>query len=235
MTARRRWGIAAVLVAAVVLAFLPVLSNGFVNWDDDLNLTDNPSYRGFSWPHLAWMATTVHGGHYQPLTWLSFAPEVKRVQPWLREAARLHGVDIELLKAVIAVESGFDPKAVSPRGAIGLMQITPVAADRYGTPAERQRAAAERLLDERINVLTGARMLADLTRRFGRIDIALAAWNAGEGTVRKHGGEMPPIPETQAHVHLVLELYWALLQENLERGAQRFNIQQAASAPDGPN
>jgi tetratricopeptide (TPR) repeat protein len=73
MTARQRWLVAAVLVAVVVLAFLPVLSNGFVNWDDDLNLTDNPNYRGFSWQHLAWMATTVHGGHYQPLTWVSFA------------------------------------------------------------------------------------------------------------------------------------------------------------------
>jgi len=55
-----------------------------------------------------------------------------------------------------------------------------------------------------------------------RIDVALAAWNAGEGTVRKHGGEMPPIPETQAHVQLVLELYWALLQNNLQRGARQF-------------
>lgn len=165
------------------------------------------------------------------LTWLEFAPEVRRVQPLLREAARTHGVDIELLKALIAVESGFDPTAVSPRGAIGLMQIMPVTADRYATKLEAQRPAAERLLDPRINVLTGARMLADLTRRFGRIDVALAAWNAGEGTVRKHGGEMPPIAETQAHVHLVLELYWALLQNRLQLGAHQLKVQRAASAP----
>jgi soluble lytic murein transglycosylase-like protein len=161
------------------------------------------------------------------LTWLEFAPEVRRVQPLLREAAKAHGVDIELLKAVIAVESGFNPKAVSPRGAVGLMQITPATADRYATRQEAQRPATERLLDPRINVLTGARMLADLTRRFGRIDVALAAWNAGEGTVRKHGGEMPPIAETRAHVHLVLELYWALLQNNLQRGANQLRIQGA--------
>lgn len=161
------------------------------------------------------------------MTWLEFAPEVKRVQPWLREAARAHGVDIELLKAVIAVESGFDPKAVSPRGAVGLMQITPATADRYATREEAQTPASERLLDPRTNVLTGARMLADLTRRFGRIDVALAAWNAGEGTVRRHGGEVPPIAETQAHVHLVLELYWALLQDNLQRSASRLSVRPA--------
>lgn len=165
------------------------------------------------------------------LTWLEFAPEVKRLQPLLREAARAHGVDIELLKAVIAVESGFNPKAVSPRGAVGLMQITPETADRYATRREVKQPAAERLLDPRINVLTGARMLADLTRRFGRIDVALAAWNAGEGTVRKHGGEMPPYAETQAHVHLVLELYWALLQNRLQHGAHQLKVQRAASAP----
>jgi len=163
------------------------------------------------------------------LTWLEFAPEVRSLQPVLREAAKAHGVDIELLKAVIAVESGFNPRVVSPRGAIGLMQITPETADRYATRQEAQRPAAERLLDARTNVLTGARMLADLTRRYGRIDVALAAWNAGEATVRRHGGGMPPIAETQAHVHLVLELYWALLQTNLPRGAHQLQVHSAAS------
>jgi soluble lytic murein transglycosylase-like protein len=161
------------------------------------------------------------------ITWLDFAPEVKSLTAVLRDAAKAEGVDVELLKAVIAVESGFNDHAVSPRGAIGLMQITPETADRYATKAEAQRPAAERLLDPRLNVLTGARMLADLLRRFGSIDVALAAWNAGEGTVRKHGGKMPPIAETEAHVHLVLELYWALLQNNLQRGARQLQIQPA--------
>jgi hypothetical protein len=63
----------ALVAAAVLVAFLPVLGNELVLWDDDLNLIDNPHYRGFSWAHLRWMATTVHGGHWQPLTWASFA------------------------------------------------------------------------------------------------------------------------------------------------------------------
>lgn len=153
------------------------------------------------------------------LVWLDIAPEAKALAPWLREAARAHGLDRELLKALIAVESGFDARAVSPRGAIGLMQITPAAGDRYATRQERLRPAGQRLLDPRTNIHTGARMLADLLRRFGRVDLALAAWNAGEGTVRRHGG-LPPIDETQAHVQQVLELYWALLQHSLGARAQ---------------
>jgi soluble lytic murein transglycosylase-like protein len=163
------------------------------------------------------------------LTWLEFAPEVKMHQATLREAAKEHGVDIELLKAIILVESGFDANAVSPRGATGLMQVMPT-----GRTREAKAAMAKSLRDPRTNVLTGARMMSDLVRRYGRIDVALAAWNAGEGTIRKHGGGMPPIPETQAHVHLVLELYWALLQNNLSRGAKDLQIHVAASAPSAP-
>ncbi|HEY9106103.1 MAG TPA: lytic transglycosylase domain-containing protein [Roseateles sp.] len=150
------------------------------------------------------------------LNWLDIATEVKAVQPWVREAAEQHGVDADLLKAIIAVESGYQRNAVSPRGATGLMQITPETASRYATPAE-----AARLIEPRINIHTGARVLADLMRRFGRIDAALAAWNAGEGAVRRAGNRVPDIDETQAHVQLVLELYWALLQQSQPARAQR--------------
>jgi soluble lytic murein transglycosylase-like protein len=149
------------------------------------------------------------------VTWLGFAPEVKVLQPALREAAALHHIDIELLKAIIAVESAFDAKAVSPRGAVGLMQILPSSAE----------LTAEQLLDPRTNILAGARMMADLIRRFDGIDVALAAWNAGEGTVRRHGGQMPPLPETRALVHQVLELYWALLQGRPPAPETRLRVQ----------
>jgi soluble lytic murein transglycosylase-like protein len=151
-------------------------------------------------------------------TWLEIAPEVKALQGILREAARQYSLDVELLKAVIAVESGFDARAVSPRGALGLMQIMPAAADRHATPAEARRPAEVRLLEPCTNVLTGARMLRRLLDRYdGRHDVALAAWNAGEGTVRRHGNKMPAIAETRAHVQMVLELYWALLQRGTPR------------------
>jgi soluble lytic murein transglycosylase-like protein len=130
------------------------------------------------------------------------------------------------------VESRFDPKAVSPRGAVGLMQLTPETADRYATRHEARTPAPQRLLDPRTNILTGARMLADLTRRLGRIDLALAAWNAGEGAVKKAGGQLPAIEETRAHVHMVLELYWALLQRSLPRGAEQLRLN-LGPPPDG--
>ena len=167
------------------------------------------------------------------LTWLEISPDVKALQPVLDEAAKSTGIDEALLKAVITVESNYKVRAVSPRGAVGLMQLTPVTADRYGTKEERQVPAAERMLDARTNVFTGARMLADLTRRYGGIDIALAAWNAGEGTVRRAGGRMPDIAETEAHVHMVLELYWALLQRKMPRHAHGVEVVSCATAVCG--
>jgi hypothetical protein len=174
----------------------------------------------------------VHGKTQGPdglLTWLAIAPEVQALQPLLKEAARATGVDEQLLKAVITVESSYKADAVSARGAVGLMQLRPDTADRYATEHELERPAAERLLDARINILTGARMLADLTRRYGGIDVALAAWNAGEGKVRRAGGRMPAIAETRAHVHMVLELYWALLQRDLPGRAHGVELETCAS------
>ena len=60
-----------ILVLVVFTCFLPTLGNDFVAWDDDLNFTENPNYRGLSWSNLRWMLTTVHGGHYQPLSWMT--------------------------------------------------------------------------------------------------------------------------------------------------------------------
>src|SRR5882724_6552752 len=65
------WMIPAGVALVAVACFLPTLRNDFVLWDDDLNFTDNPSYRGLSWRQLRWMFTTVHGGHYQPLSWVT--------------------------------------------------------------------------------------------------------------------------------------------------------------------
>ncbi|MFO1330304.1 MAG: lytic transglycosylase domain-containing protein [Rubrivivax sp.] len=217
MTAlRRAGGVAAWLLAAALPAQAELW--GFVDGRGVAHFAPRPldsRYQlvlGERGPALAVPGKTDAAGRL--LVWLDIAPEVKAVQPWLREAARTQGVDAELLKAIIAVESGYDARAQSPRGALGLMQLMPGSADRYATDDERRQPAAVRLLDARTNILTGARMLADLLRRHPRVDHALAAWNAGEGSVRRHGG-LPPIAETQAHVQQVLELYWALLQRSL--------------------
>lgn len=72
MRTRDRWLVVGI-VLVVCTSFAPTLSNDFVNWDDDLVLTDNTAYRGLSPSHLRWMVTTTYGGHWQPLTWLSYA------------------------------------------------------------------------------------------------------------------------------------------------------------------
>jgi soluble lytic murein transglycosylase-like protein len=167
------------------------------------------------------------------LTWLEFAPEVKAVQPLLREAELATGIDAELLKALITVESGYRGDSVSPRGAVGLMQITPATAERYLTREEvAHRPVDEQLRDARSNILIGARALADLWKRLGGVDLALAAWNAGEAKVR--GGKLPAIDETRSHVHMVLELYWALLQQRQLGRARELQLAGPGATEPGP-
>src|SRR5438477_10315859 len=72
MRSSSRWLFFAVFLATIA-CFLPALDNDFVNWDDDLELIANPHFRGLSLAHLRWMSTTSYGGHWEPLTWLSFA------------------------------------------------------------------------------------------------------------------------------------------------------------------
>jgi len=158
------------------------------------------------------------------LIWLEIAPEVKRVQPWVREASSRYGVDTELIIALIAVESGFNEQALSPKGAVGLMQVMPSTAQRFLPKSVAPAAITERLAEPRTNITVGTRLMADLLKRHRRIDIALAAWSAGEGAVQRSGGQMPPIDETRAHVHQVLELYWALLQRRHARGAREMRL-----------
>lgn len=112
------------------------------------------------------------------------------------QAAQLEGA---LLRAVIAVESAFDPLAISPKGAGGLMQLMPATARRYGVVDT---------FDPAQNVRGGARYLKDLLRMFGGdLTLALAAYNAGEASVVRHGNAIPPFRETQQYVPKVLALY----------------------------
>ncbi|MFM8610562.1 MAG: lytic transglycosylase domain-containing protein [Burkholderiaceae bacterium] len=145
------------------------------------------------------------------LRWLEASPAVQRPEPLLREVAEQHRLDAQLLKAVIAAESGFDAQAVSPKGAVGLMQVMPATAQRYGVHALGRTPVAQRLTDPRLNLNTGSRYLRDLMQRFeGRLDLVLAAYNAGEGAVERHGLRIPPYAETQNYVRTVMQIYRAL-------------------------
>lgn len=109
-------------------------------------------------------------------------------------AAQKYGVDADLLAAVAKQESGYDPKAVSPAGAQGLMQLMPATAKGLGVTNSFDPAQA---------VDGAARLLSDLLDRFGRTDLALAGYNAGPGAVLRYGG-VPPYPETQNYVRSIL-------------------------------
>lgn len=122
-----------------------------------------------------------------------------RYEKVVEDAARAHGLDSALLHAVIAVESGYDPKAVSKKGAAGLMQLMPATAKRYGVADA---------FDPVQNVRGGARYLRDLLDLFDSdTRLALAAFNAGEHAVIKHGRRIPPYRETLRYVPKVLDHY----------------------------
>ena len=129
----------------------------------------------------------------------------------LQEAARKYRLDYELLKALVTTESGFEPTAVSPKGAIGLMQVMPDTARRFGVDSDRWMSVEAKLADPKINVGIGARYLRLLLDMFpGRTDLALASYNAGEGAVQRAGNKVPNYKETQNYVATVTELYAAL-------------------------
>jgi len=158
------------------------------------------------------------------LAFFEISPDYKRARPHLRAAARRHGVEYELLQAVIAAESGFDASAVSPRGAVGLMQLMPATARRFGVVADARRTVEQQLADPAVNVQAGARYLRYLLDQYpGRTDLALAAYNAGEGAVQRAGRQVPPIRETQNYVRTVLGLHAQLKPPApvlAQRGAQ---------------
>ncbi|HYN01027.1 MAG TPA: lytic transglycosylase domain-containing protein [Vicinamibacteria bacterium] len=113
-------------------------------------------------------------------------------------AARRHGLDPDLVMAVVSVESGFRPQAVSPKGAQGLMQLMPKTASSLGVADA---------FDPAQNLDGGARHLGQLLTLYGGdLTRALAAYNAGEGAVDRHRG-VPPYRETRAYVKKVLERY----------------------------
>lgn len=124
----------------------------------------------------------------------------------ITRAAARHRVDPLMLHSVIKQESAYRPGAVSRVGARGLMQIMP------GTGSDLGVSNASYLLDPATNIDAGARLLKKLWGRFdGRFDLVLAAYNAGEGAVRKYGMKVPPYAETQNYVSKVQASYYDLV------------------------
>jgi hypothetical protein len=117
-----------------------------------------------------------------------------------KEVARTYNLDPKLLHAIAKVESNYNPRAVSPKGALGVMQLIPSTARLVGVSDP---------FDPRENIHGGARYLKYLLDKFGDLTLALAAYNAGPKAVEAYGG-IPPYAETQRYVRSVLSLYQRL-------------------------
>ena len=123
----------------------------------------------------------------------------KQYAPMVSIVAQENGLDPALLHAVITVESGYNPKARSSKGAAGMMQLMPETARRYQVTD---------IWDPRQNVSGGARYLRDLLAMFNNnMGLALAAYNAGETAVIQYGNRIPPYPETRSYVPRVMQHY----------------------------
>jgi soluble lytic murein transglycosylase-like protein len=126
-------------------------------------------------------------------------------EPFIQAAARAMELEPALLRAVILVESGFNERAVSKKGAQGLMQLMPATAQHYG---------AEDAFDPSQNITAGARYLRDLIDRYdSNLQLVLAAYNAGESAVERHGRRIPPFAETRRYVPRVMRVYQRLLAQ----------------------
>lgn len=171
-------------------------------------------------------ATGVAAAPAKLLAYFEVSPSYKAVKHLLREASLTHGIDYELLQALIATESGFNSQAVSPKGAVGLMQLIPPTAERYGVRADKNFPVQKKLTDPRTNIRAGSSYLSDLIKLFpGQLELAIAAYNAGEGAVQRAGNKIPNYPETRNYVKTVMQLYNHLKPPSMTSASSRVRME----------
>jgi soluble lytic murein transglycosylase-like protein len=173
----------------------------YVDADGLRHYTDVPDNNRYRLLVLSPRDRTASGDRYDAM----LLAKAGRYDSIIERAAVSAALEPNLLRAVIVVESGFNSRAVSKRGAVGLMQLMPATATRFGV---------SNLFDPRQNVHAGARYLKFLIDRFGQnVRLALAAYNAGEDAVDRNGGQIPPFAETMAYVPRVLKIYRLLTEQ----------------------
>ncbi len=151
-----------------------------------VSYSDRPKHDGYT------KVVHTQSGWEDPSQSPNYQQNYQRYAPIITKISTEHQVSTKLVKAVIHAESLYNPHAVSSAGAVGLMQLMPATARRYGV-TNRQNAKQ--------NIDGGVRYLKDLLVMFdNNIDLALAAYNAGENAVKKYGRKIPPYKETQKYV-----------------------------------
>lgn len=194
MGLRARGAALSVLLLAVAAPSRPARAGGFYRYVDAqgvIHFTDAPPDARYQRVRISPLDGRVH-------PWPQTPPHDSHAYDSLiARAARRQGLPPALVKAVVAAESDFNPRAVSRKGALGLMQLMPTTAERLGV-ADPFRVEE--------NLAAGARYLRRLLDRYGNLTRALAAYNAGPDAVDRSGG-IPPFRETQQYVRQVLHYY----------------------------
>jgi soluble lytic murein transglycosylase-like protein len=190
---------AAALIAGTAGAHPKIYT--YLDADGIRHYTDVPDNNRYKLLTMSPQDLTESGDRYSPAL-LARATQYDAI---IENAAVSSALEANLLRAVIVVESGFNSRAVSKRGAVGLMQLMPATANRFGV---------SNLYDPKQNIRAGAQYLKFLMDRFGQnVRLALAAYNAGEEAVDRSGGQIPPFSETMAYVPRVLKVYRMLTEQ----------------------
>jgi soluble lytic murein transglycosylase-like protein len=191
------------LIGVMLLFALPFVAGAdiykYVDKYGRVYLTDRPAHTGYkrlvkTWK--GWSESRVGGGS---INYRALAANRARFTKAIEVAAKNQKLPTALVHAVITAESAYDPNALSTAGAVGLMQLMPQTAARYGVTNRK---------DPNANISGGTRYLRDLLGMFDNdLVLAIAAYNAGENAVIKHGRRIPPYAETQTYVRRVLKYY----------------------------
>ena len=188
------------LLIAVAGVFRPISAQADIYaWRDEhgrLVVSEHPAPQGVT----AAQTFAVHGNDEYRTTAMDVAPAVMESQllDVVAENAAKHEISADLVRAVIRVESNWNPRARSAKGAQGLMQLMPATAAQYGV---------SNAYDPEQNIKAGVAYLKSLIDRFdGKTELALAAYNAGPGAVEKYGREIPPYRETQSYVRRIVSV-----------------------------
>nr|CRH07289.1 Putative GH23 : lytic transglycosylase [Candidatus Magnetococcus massalia] len=165
----------------------------FVDSNGVIHLTDRPQDPRYN----RYARIEQDGRRVRPK--LSYRRSTTLYNGTIKQAARRYGLEPALVRAVIRVESDFDPNTVSHKGAVGLMQLMPGTARMYGVKDSTDPTA---------NIYAGSKHLRYLLKKFRNdLTLSLAAYNAGEGTVARYGNRIPPYRETRNYVTKVLRFY----------------------------
>lgn len=193
---------ASALASAVLCLAAAPISAEFYKYRDAfgrLHLTDQPMKKSEGFDLLWRSGDDPRFVTYSRIDTAALKRNRSRYAALIDKVANRTGLRTELLHAMVRAESAYDPRALSKKGAQGLMQLMPATARRY---------AVSNSWDPEQNLDGGARYLRDLLDMFDDdLKLAVAAYNAGENAVKKYGNQIPPYPETQTYVRRVVAFY----------------------------